>query len=77
MARSQMLTNRSAGEIKMNEHSSMKDRAEGKLHQVNGKIKENAGRLIGNQELEADGRRENLSGKVQDKVGQVEKALGM
>ncbi|MGX9728487.1 MAG: CsbD family protein [Candidatus Electronema sp. VV] len=61
----------------MNEHSSVKDRIEGKLHQMNGKIKENAGRLVGNQELEAEGRRENLSGKIQDKIGQVEKVLGM
>lgn len=61
----------------MNEHSSAKDRAEGKFHQVNGAIKENAGRLINNQELESDGRKENLSGKVQEKIGQVEKVLGM
>lgn len=61
----------------MNEHSSVKNRTEGKLHQMNGKIKEYAGRLVGNQELEAEGRRENLSGKVQDKIGQAEKVLGV
>jgi uncharacterized protein YjbJ (UPF0337 family) len=44
---------------------------------VNGTIKENAGRLIRNQELEDEGRKENLSGKVQEKIGQVEKVLGM
>lgn len=61
----------------MSEHTSIKDRAEGKFHQVNGTIKEKAGKLIGNQELEADGRKENVSGKVQEKIGQVEKVLGM
>ncbi|CAK8713802.1 MAG: Uncharacterized conserved protein YjbJ, UPF0337 family [Candidatus Electronema aureum] len=61
----------------MNEHSSVKDRAEGQFHQVNGKIKEVVGNMFNNQELEAEGRKENLSGKVQDKVGQVEKVLGM
>jgi len=61
----------------MNENSSIKDRAEGKFHQVNGTIKENAGRMIRNQELEDEGRKENFSGKVQEKIGQVEKVLGM
>jgi len=61
----------------MNERSSVKDRIKGTFHQVNGKIKETAGRLVGNQELEAEGRKENLSGKVQDKIGQAEKVLGM
>lgn len=60
----------------MSEHSSMKNRITGKFHQVKGKVKENAGRLFGNQELEAEGRKENLSGKIQDKIGQVEKVLG-
>jgi uncharacterized protein YjbJ (UPF0337 family) len=71
------MKNRNTGEITMNDHSSLKDRTKGKFHQVNGKIKENVGRLVGNQELEAEGRKENLSGKVQDKIGQVEKVIGM
>ena len=59
----------------MNDHSSLKDRIKGKFHQVNGKMKETAGRLFGNQKLEAEGRKENLSGKIQDKIGQVEKVI--
>ena len=61
----------------MSEHSSIKDQVKGKFHQVNGKIKETAGKLLNNQEMEDKGKKENLSGKVQDKIGQAEKVLGM
>jgi len=61
----------------MNDHSSTKDIAKGKFHQINGKIKEVIGNMFNNQKLKADGIKENLSGKVQDKAGQVEKVLGM
>ncbi|MCW5199213.1 CsbD family protein [Desulfobulbus sp. F1] len=61
----------------MNEHSGTKDRAEGQFHQVNGKIKEVVGNMFDNQYLETEGKKENLSGKVQDKVGQVKKVFGM
>jgi uncharacterized protein YjbJ (UPF0337 family) len=56
--------------------SSTKDKAEGKMHQVKGKIKETVGKAVGNEDLEAEGKDENLEGKVQEKVGDVKKVLG-
>ena len=56
--------------------SSTKDQAEGKFHQVRGKIKEVAGDLTDNPKLEDEGTDEKIAGKVQEKVGQVKKVLG-
>jgi uncharacterized protein YjbJ (UPF0337 family) len=55
--------------------SSTRDSAEGKMHQVKGKIKEAAGVLIGNQDLEAEGKGEKLEGQVQEKIGQIKKVM--
>ncbi len=55
--------------------SSTKDNAEGKLHQVKGTIKEVAGIIVGNEDLEAEGKNENLKGKVQEKLGQIKKVM--
>ena len=55
---------------------STKDNAEGKMHQVKGKIKETVGKAVGNDDLEAEGKVEKLHGKVQEKIGQVEKVVG-
>jgi uncharacterized protein YjbJ (UPF0337 family) len=38
-------------------------------------IKEKAGKLTNNPSLEAEGKVENTAGKIQEKIGQVEKAL--
>jgi uncharacterized protein YjbJ (UPF0337 family) len=54
---------------------STKDEAEGKFHEVKGKVKEKAGQLTNNPRLEADGTVEKVGGKVQGIVSQVEKAL--
>jgi len=56
--------------------SSTRDEAEGKLHQVKGKIKEVAGKLSDNPELEAEGTDEKIAEKVQEKIGQVKKVVG-
>ena len=56
--------------------SSTRDQAEGKFHQVKGKIKEVAGDLTDNPKLEDEGTDEKIAGKVQEKVGQVKKVLG-
>ena len=45
--------------------SSTKDKAEGKFHEVKGKIKEVAGELRDNPKLEAEGTDEKIAGKVQ------------
>ena len=56
--------------------SSTKDKAEGKKNQVKGKIKETAGKAVGNEDLEAKGKGENLKGKAQEKAGDVKKVGG-
>lgn len=56
--------------------SSTKDQAEGKLHELKGKAKEIAGKLVDNPALEAEGTDEKIAGKVQGKIGQIEKVLG-
>ena len=56
--------------------SSTRDEAEGKLHQVKGKIKEIAGKVSMNLDLEDEGKDELFVGKAQEKIGQVEKVLG-
>jgi uncharacterized protein YjbJ (UPF0337 family) len=59
------------GEKQMN--PSTNDKIEGKFHEVKGKVKEAAGQAAGNPDLEAEGKGEKLAGKIQHKVGQVEK----
>ena len=54
---------------------STKDRVEGKYHEAKGAVKEKAGAVTGNPGLAARGHDEKISGKVQNKVGQVEKVL--
>jgi uncharacterized protein YjbJ (UPF0337 family) len=55
--------------------SSTKDKAEGKYHEVKGKIKEMAGDLTDNPKLEAEGTSEKIAGKVQGKIGEVKKVF--
>jgi len=56
--------------------SGAKDQAEGTFHELNGKVKEIAGKLSDNPKLEAEGTGEKIAGKVQKKVGQAKKVLG-
>ena len=56
--------------------SSMNDKVEGTLHEANGKVKEVAGEISDNPNLEAKGKSEKIAGKVQEKIGQVKKVLG-
>jgi len=42
---------------------------------MKGKLKEAAGVVTGNRRLQDQGRGEKIAGKVQKKVGQVEKVL--
>ena len=55
---------------------STKDQAEGKLHKAKGRIKETAGKLIADPDLEAEGKAEKITGTLQEKIGQVEKVVG-
>lgn len=55
--------------------SSTKDQIRGKLHEVKGTVKEKAGQVTNNPDLEADGRNEKVTGTVQKKIGQIEKVF--
>lgn len=51
------------------------DQVQGALHEVKGDVKEKAGQLTGNRDLANEGQAEKIAGKVQKKVGQVEKVF--
>jgi len=55
---------------------STEDKTSGKLHEVKGAIRQKAGELTNSPNLEADGRAEKNTGKVQTAVGKIEKAVG-
>lgn len=55
---------------------STKDKVEGTLHNAKGAVKEKVGRTVGNPDLEARGNTEKVAGKVQKKIGEVEKVVG-
>ena len=55
---------------------STEDKTTGKLHEVKGAIKQKAGEITKNPNLEADGIAEKTAGKVQHVVGKIEKAVG-
>ena len=54
---------------------STKDQVKGGMHEAKGKLKEKAGQVTKNPDLEAEGHDEKMAGKVQKKVGQVEKVF--
>jgi uncharacterized protein YjbJ (UPF0337 family) len=56
--------------------SSTKDQAVGKFHKAKGTFKEVAGDLSDNPKLEAEGTVEKIAGKVQEKIGQINKVFG-
>jgi uncharacterized protein YjbJ (UPF0337 family) len=56
--------------------ASIKDKAQGTLHQVKGRVKEILGKLFRNPELEVDGKIEKSRGKVQEQVGRAKKVFG-
>ena len=49
--------------------------ADGKLSDVKGKVKDAAGGLTGDSELQAEGKLDQAKGKVQDAVGKAERKL--
>jgi uncharacterized protein YjbJ (UPF0337 family) len=54
---------------------STKDQIKGKLHEAKGSVKEKVGQRTNNPGLTAEGQDEKLAGKVQKKVGQIEKVF--
>jgi len=54
---------------------STKDKLEAKLHEAKGKVKEAVGHATNNPNLEAEGQDEKIGGKIQKKVGDIEKVF--
>lgn len=48
----------------------------GKAKQIDGAIKNKAGKLVGNPKLEAKGKTERVAGKVQEQVGAARRKTG-
>lgn len=51
--------------------SSNRDKTEGAWKKVKGKIKEVAGKAFGKHDLESEGKADQVSGNVQEEVGQI------
>ena len=56
---------------------STEDKAKGTFHEVKGKVKEKIGQVTNNPDLEDEGQVEKIGGKIQKKISQVEKILGV
>ena len=50
------------------------DQVKGTMEKAKGNVKEAAGKLVGNESLEAEGKADQVSGAVQKKVGDVKDA---
>jgi uncharacterized protein YjbJ (UPF0337 family) len=57
-------------------NSSTKDKVKGTANEAVGKVKEEAGKAIGNPNLRDRGTAEKFAGKVERKVGDVKKVFG-
>jgi uncharacterized protein YjbJ (UPF0337 family) len=55
--------------------SAANDKVKGLFHEAKGKIKEVAGKVTRQPDLEAAGTAEKIAGKVQVKVGQIKTVL--
>jgi uncharacterized protein YjbJ (UPF0337 family) len=65
--------NTNSGDYKMK--SGTENEVEGQVHEVKGTIKEKVGQLTNDPDLEGAGIGEKIAGKVQKKIGQVERAV--
>lgn len=54
---------------------STKDLAQGKFHEVKGKVKEATGEAFNKPDLAIKGQTEKIAGKIQSKVGEAEKSV--
>jgi uncharacterized protein YjbJ (UPF0337 family) len=55
---------------------STKDKIEGAVHDVKGTLKEKVGQATNDPDLQDEGTAEKIGGKVQKKVGDIEKVFG-
>ncbi len=51
------------------------DRIEGAARNIGGKIKEGVGKLTGDEKLKAEGKADQVAGKVQNTVGGIKDSL--
>lgn len=51
-----------------------KDQVKGSLEKAKGSVKETAGRILGNERLQAEGAADKSAGALQKKVGDVKEA---
>jgi uncharacterized protein YjbJ (UPF0337 family) len=58
-----------------NMKDSTKDKVEGAVHELKGTVKEKVGHATNDPNLEDEGTAEKVGGKVQKKVGDVEKVF--
>ena len=54
---------------------STKDKIEGAAHEVKGAVKEKVGHALNKPDLESEGNSEKVAGKIQKKVGDIEKVI--
>jgi uncharacterized protein YjbJ (UPF0337 family) len=52
-----------------------KDRIEGAAEQAKGKVKEVAGKTLGDSKLEGEGKADQITGKVQNTIGGIKDTL--
>ena len=48
-----------------------KDRIEGSAEQAKGKVKEVAGKVVGDSKLESEGKGDQVKGKIQNTIGGI------
>lgn len=53
-----------------------KDSASGKADQIKGRVKDAAGGLTGDKDLQAEGKIDQAKGKIKDAFGKVERKIG-
>jgi len=54
---------------------STKDKLEGAAHELTGTLKEKLGHLTNNPDLQDEGTGEKIGGKIQKKIGDLEKVI--
>jgi uncharacterized protein YjbJ (UPF0337 family) len=52
-----------------------KDRIEGSAEQAKGKVKEVAGKVVGDSKLEGEGKADQVAGKIQNTIGGIKDTL--
>ncbi len=57
--------------------SNIRDKVEGAFHEIKGKIKEVAGKLANNRNLEDEGSNEKIDGQIQEKTGRPGTGCGV